>query len=286
MPKLDMILELLRADLTAPKTLLKQVIQEINDRHSHSEAQLPEFFGTVFGTLEDYQIDLLFSPQFTPADHNRLRYIPFLNDKSLSQQDISTIKNDLLEKNLSVVFVTPDEALEIPVTLHEVFIDRYVDLLKLDAALPASAYDDIQALVPEASRAEVNLVARDAIWQNVNRYDILKAFLLLFKANNSFSTVKASYLTNFVRTYRPESLNDVDRQLTALIDSCKKDRDQAEGRGFMDEGLKALNSDNEIPHHSVEEIRAHYQHLIDVAETLQQDLAKSSQINPSTLSAV
>jgi len=286
MPKIDMILELLSTDLTAPKTLLKQVLQEINDRHAHSETQLPEFFATLFPTLEEYQIDLLFSPQFTPAEHNRLRYIPFLNEKSLSQQEIASIKNELVSANLSVLFTTPDAALEISVPLHEVFIDRFVNLLKLDAPLPESAYADIQALVPEASRSEINLIARDSIWQSGNRYDILKAFLLLFKANNSFSTLKASYLANFVHTYRPDNLNDVDRQLEALIASCKKDKDQAEGRGFMDEGLKALNSDNEIPQHSVEEIRAHYQHLIDLAEALQQDLAKASQVNPSELSTV
>jgi len=286
MPKIDMILELLRADLTAPKTLLKQVIQEINDRHGHSEAQLPEFFATVYTTLEEYQVDLLFSPQFTPAEHNRLRYIPFLNDKALSEQEIATIKSDLLSESLALSFITPDEGMDISVPLHEVFIDRFVNLLKLDAPLPESAHDDIQALVPEASRSEINLIARDSIWQSGNRYDILKAFLLLFKANNSFSTLKASYLTNFVHTYRPDNLNDVDRQLEALIASCKKDRDQAEGRGFMDEGLKALNSDNEIPQHSVAEIRAHYQHLIDLAEALQQDLAKASQVNPNELSTV
>ena len=139
MPKFDMILELLRADLTAPKTLLKQVIQEINDRHGHSEAQLPEFFATVYTTLEEYQVDLLFSPQFTPAKHNRLRYIPFLNDKALSQQEIASIKSDLLSESLSLPFVTPDEGVEISVPLHEVFIDRFVNLLKLDASLPESA---------------------------------------------------------------------------------------------------------------------------------------------------
>jgi hypothetical protein len=276
MPKLDMILELLRADLSAPKTLLRQVIEAINDQYAYPQSRLPLFFSEKFPQLEDYQIDLLFSPQYTPAEHNRLEYIPFLGGGVLSEQSIATLKRQLIEDELSVLLRTPDDEIEARVTVHEVFIERYVGLLKLDQPLPDSAYEDIQALVPETSRNEVNLIARDVVWQARGRYDILKAFLALFHTNKNFSTVKVSYLSNFVRTYRPEDLNDVARQLDALVSSCKKDRDQAEGRGFHDAGLKALNSDNPLPNHNVEEIRAHYQHLIDVAEALQQDLATSS----------
>jgi hypothetical protein len=286
MPKLDMILELLRTDLSAPKVLIKQVIDEINDRHAFTEDRLADFFAQKFPTLEDYQVDLLFSPQYTPSEHNRLDYIPFIGADALTEDDVKSIKRQLTDEKLSVRFSTPDEGVEATVTVHEVFIDRYVDLLKLDQPLPESAYQDIQAMVPEASRNEVNLVARDAVWQPRGRYDILKAFLALFHANKNFSTVKVSYLSNFVRTYRPEDLNDVARQLDALVASCKKDRDQAEGRGFMDEGLKALNSDNPIPQHTVQEIRDHYQQMIDVAEALQQDLASSPKFVAPSLSVV
>ena len=151
MPKQDMILELLRTDLTAPKILIKQVIDEINDRHGYSEDRLPEFFAEKFSTLEDYQVDLLFSPQYTPAEHNRLDYIPFIGGETLTQEDVKSIKRQLTEEKLPVMFCTPDDGIEVPATVHEVFIDRYVDLLKLDQPLPESAYQDIQAMVPEAS---------------------------------------------------------------------------------------------------------------------------------------
>lgn len=280
MPHLDLILEVLRADLTAPRILLAQVLDEIGDRYGYPETRLPLFFTEKMPQLEDYEVDLLFSPQYTPAEHNRLEYIPLLGAAALSPAEVARLKRDLNEEALTVLLRTPDERVEVVVPLHEMFIERYVNLLKLDQPLPAGLYDEIARYVPEASRNEINLLARESIWREEGRTRILVAFLRLCAARNTFSTLKISFLANFVRTYRPVGLEDLPRQLESLIRSCRADMETVDTRGFHDEQLKALNAGNRLVEPNAGDVRAHYLEMIDMAERLQEDYRHLDAIAP------
>jgi hypothetical protein len=280
MPHLDLILEVLRVDLTAPRILLAQVLDEIADRHGYPENRLPLFFTEKLPQLEDYEVDLLFSPQYTPAEHNRLEYIPLLGPSALTPAEVTRLKRDLNDEGLTVLLRTPDERIEVAVPVHEMFIERYVNLLKLDQPLPEGVYDEIARHVPEASRNEVNLLARESVWREPGRTRILIAFLRLGEARNTFSTLKLSFLANFVRTYRPSGLEDLPRQLESLIRSCEADMDTVEARGFHDEQLKALNAGNRLVEPNADDVRAHYREMIAMARQLQEDYRHLEAIAP------
>jgi hypothetical protein len=272
----DMIFEVLKADLVAPRTLLTQVLNEINDRYTYPQERLPAFFSEKFPQLEDYEVDLLFSPQYTPAEHHRLEYIPILGGAALTENAVKQLRQQLAEEKLTTVFCTEDAAVEVNVPVHEVFIDRYVNLLKLDNALPDGLYEAINRLVPTASRNEANLLARDVIWHDPIRVKILLAFLDVFQQRSNFSTVKLNFLTNFIRTYRPTAFDDLPRQFESLIESCRKDMENVDARGFHDEYLKALNTDNNLVEPNANDIWAHYREMMKLAEELKEDFAHYS----------
>lgn len=283
MSQTDLVYELLRTDLTAQRTLLDQVANAISSQFGISTTEFETFFQEKFPTLEDYEVDLLFSPQYTPAEHNRLEYIPMLGDKALSAEDITLLKRRLSDEKLATTLLTADGQCTASVPVHDVFIDRYVKLLKLDQPLPEAIANAIRTDVPEVSRNELNLLGRDDIWRSQNRQDILLAFLKVFAAENRFSTLKASFLTNFVRTYRPNSLLDIKRQLETLIESCRSDMEKVSGRGFQDEYLRSLHG-REAKNTAVEQdVWAHYKHMMEMAEELIADYEKIAHIAPEFL---
>jgi hypothetical protein len=196
---------------------------------------------------------------------------------------VALLKRDLADAQLETRFKVLEQGDEIPVPVHEVFIDRYVNLLRLDRPLPPALYEAILAYVPEASHNEVNLLAREDIWQQEARQSILLAFLTVFKHRQNFSTLKVSFLTNFVRTYRPAHVLELDRQFESLIESCKVDMENVQGRGFHDEYLKAMNVGNNLTATTERGIWEHYQHMMDLATQLKEDFQVLPEAAPDIL---
>lgn len=280
MSQMDLVYGLIRADMEAPRILLEQVVNAICSQHSLTTTEFETFFLEKYPTLEDYEVDLLFSPQYTPAEHNRLKYIPLLGNKALTAEEVAALKRRLVNDQLTVEFSTDDGQFKASVPVHEVFIERYVSLLKLDQPLPAALGEAIARWVPESSRNELNLLARDEAWRSETRQEILLAFLQVFQARNTFSTIKASFLTSFVRTYRPASLLDMERQLDSLIQSCKADMDSVSGRGFQDEYLRSLHGRNPRNKAEEQDVWAHYKHMMEMAEQLKVDYLQIADVAP------
>lgn len=281
MPNVDVIFTMLRNDLSAPRTLLAQVINYISDRYGYAATELDRFFTEKYPTLEDYEVDLAFSPQYTPAEHNRLEYIPVLGGGHLSPSAIALLKRRLADEKLEAVFSPPDNTeIRIYAPVHETFIERYVNLLGLDQRLPEVLYTEILASVPTDSHHEVNLLGREEVWRSEHRQWLLIGFLRTLRTNNRFSTLKISFLTNFMRTYRPTGLPDLLRQLESLIESCQVDMENVEGRGFHDEYLKALNVGNVLTRSSEQDIWAHYRHMMDLAAQLKEDALQIDEAAP------
>jgi hypothetical protein len=283
MSSTELIFEMLKRDLSAPRVLLEQVTHYISDQYGYPPQELPRFFQEKFPTLEDYEVDLTFSPQYTPLDYSRLEYIPLLGAGHLSVSELALLKRQLADAHLQTAFKALEYGGDIPAPVHEVCIDRYVNLLRLDHKLPPALYQAILDTVPEESHNEVNLLAREEIWQNDARQAILLAFLKAFRHRRAFSTVKVSFLTNFVRTYRPAHLLEVARQLESLIESCKTDMENVQGRGFHDEYLKAMNVGNKLTATSERDVWEHYHHMMDLAAQLQEDFQALPQAAPDLL---
>src|SRR5262249_8665546 len=120
-------------------------------------------------------------------------------------------------------------------------------------------------------------------WKTDVRQDILLAFLQAFDTRKTFSTLKASFLTHFVKTYRPASLLDIERQLESLIKSCQADMENVSGRGFQDEYLRSLHGRAPNNQQDERDAWAHYKHMMDMAEQLKDDFKAIPELAPEML---
>lgn len=271
MPQTERIFEALHADLSAPQVLLSQVVSYINDHYELTGSDVARFFQETLPTLEDYEVDLAFSPQYTPTEENRLAYVPLLGGEHVAADTLQRLKQRLVDAGIQVAMSTPDGLVAVQVPLHEMFVARYVDRLGLDRALPARVYADICDYVPVEAQPEVNLLARADAWSKEARQDVLMAFLRTFAGRSSFTLDKVRFLTQFVRTYRTESLCDVPRQLEALVESCRRDMDNVGGRGFHDEYLRSLHEHERLNRSEEGDVWEHYRQMMAMAQLVQDD---------------
>jgi hypothetical protein len=282
----EAIYQLLVEDLTRLHPMPQQVASDLNDKHNAASGQsLEAFMRDTLPTLDDVALDLLFSPMFTPSNEERVRYMAVIGEHTLDGETIHRLCERVTEANLSMPVSAPSgETANMPI--QQVSIDRYVPRLNLDKPLPEKLAHAIfhQNLVPDASRPLANLLFRDALWQSEERQSWALAFLNVFAERQNFSDEKLNFLTDFIRTYRPNALSDLPRQLEHLIKSCEKDTETLPERVFHDQELKeaALETENMIPRQGERDrVEAFYNHQIRNAKAILDDLQAMPQQQPS-----
>ncbi len=276
---LQPIYDRLKADLVAVRRLPEQVVSEITDRHNVTPEDLPAFFDTTFPTLEDYQVDLILSPVYTPTQDNKLSFASLLREAFISTEQVSEWTKQLESEALVATLQAPN-GLEIKLPLHEVSIDRYVRLLGLDRPISADVHIAIEEDTPAEDYMRLNWLAREGVWSGSERGNMLVAFLKVFKVRKTYSAAKVEFLTDFLRTYRPSGLFDLARQFDSLIASCESDLEGLAGRAFHDPQLKGTYSDSELAHYQTDKVRQHYQSMITMAQELKEDYHQLAQIVP------
>ncbi len=270
---MEALLTQLRSDLTRPRELSAQVVHTIADRFEVTSDTLSTFFEQTVPTLDDQDLDLTFSPLFTPTSRERATYMALLKDTHLTSQDvqalITTLEGEKLTGNL---IMANGQTFDLPLTW--VTLARFVERLYLNKPLPTGMLALIDSTVPEADRPWVNVLAREAVWKEPARQTILRAFLTIFAETDRYNLGKVEYLTNFVRTYRPAQLADVPRQLDSLIRSCESDLNRSEERGFHDHVLKekyTLREERARDLSHEEHVRLSYLQMMDMANHLKAD---------------
>ncbi len=225
-------------ELAAERMLTKQVLDHLMSHHEVTPETLGAYFKRIRETttvemdgIEDYEIDLTFSPLFTPRLNDRAKYSQFLDTVEVKHEDIEAIINAVLKKKLQTCFRDHDDTYCMP--LHEVLVRRYVRLLNLATPLSQKVKQVIENTVPESARDIAKALARDPVWLPEHRQDFLIAFLKVFKERGNFSVDKLDYLTDFVRTYRPVAILDMEPMLNNLIEACNEDVHKIEGGHYL-----------------------------------------------------
>ncbi|MEB3286541.1 MAG: hypothetical protein VKJ04_03450 [Vampirovibrionales bacterium] len=257
----------IREDLTHPRFLIEQVVSEISARHEYPIDRLGEFFNDKYAKLEDYEVDLVFSPLFTPNWEDQLRYAKLLGPAHLSVQDLKALVAKLENESLNATFQT--QAAEVwRVPLHPVNLDRYVNRLMIDKPLSDFLQTSIEAHVPKDDQHAIYLLAKNPVWEGKPREVLLDQYLQAFSKNKSYTLDKVRFLTDFVRTYRPGTQADLLRQLKSLAKSCEADLNNVADQSFYDQQFKELYSDSERAHFKNLDVQNHYNYMMEMAEAL------------------
>src|SRR5262249_47337201 len=156
--QMSSLLETLAVELERPRELTSQVLNHICGTYGIDREAAGSFLTEELPRLEDYEIDLILSPLFTPKLNDQAVFAQLLGESSMRREDCRLLPQQLIDRATRAQFVTSDGQVQ-PVVLRAVTIDRYVHRLRLEGAIPASLLVLIDQ-TPAADRATLKAIAR------------------------------------------------------------------------------------------------------------------------------
>jgi hypothetical protein len=200
------LLELLAAELEKPRPLPPQVIKHLAGTYGVSRDGVSGFLVHELPKLEDYEVDLVLSPVFTPTLQEQAVVAGHLGSESVPEGRWPELIAALARRPTRAQLLGEDAA-AVEVTLREVTLERYVHRLRLQGTIPPALFIRIASLEPAEDRALLQAIARRAVWGAASRMEILSGFLA--GAAPAARAGDAAMLLNLVETYEPADTAEV-----------------------------------------------------------------------------
>lgn len=143
----DRIREVLLDVLSRPRSLRQQTLRHLEDHVEGGEEDLRRFLATAARELEDYEVEILFAPVFTPTPQEQIEVGEPLARHRPARATVEAIIDELRRTVTTCQIALPGGGTA-PLAVHEVLIDRYVTLLRLDAAPELEVVDSLRETLP------------------------------------------------------------------------------------------------------------------------------------------
>ena len=206
------LLETLAAQLARPREITPQVLEHLSGTYGLNREGLGDFLTAALPKLEDYEIDLILSPLFTPALKDQAVVAGLLGRESVPTTAWPGLVEQLASRPVHAQLVTEDQQ-QHSVLLRGVSIERWVYRLRLEAEVPESLFKLVAELPVGSDRSKLLAIARRAVWDTQARQEILRRYLTLAPGADAYRLEDAVELLKLVETYQPANLTE----LLALI---------------------------------------------------------------------
>ena len=140
--------------LRSPRVLKNQTLRHLEEELGHleekpdpGEVELPEFLRRAAGELEDYRLEIIFGPVFTPSFEEQVEVAEALTRHRPTPAEVDAIVAGLAASLQSCPIVLPEGGTA-SLTLHEVLLERFVKLLNLESAPDPDIADLVRQAVP------------------------------------------------------------------------------------------------------------------------------------------
>src|SRR5881397_3314744 len=177
MTDMTMLLEKLAAELERPRTLSARVTNYIVQTYGIDNDAVGRFLVDESVRLEDYEIDLILSPVFTPKLADQAVFAEILGPAPVPRDEWPALVQQLAQRPTRAQLMTLEGKAH-PVRLREVTIERYVHRLRLEAKIPNPIFNLLERCTVMEDRPLLKAVARRSIWDDVGRRGILDRFLM------------------------------------------------------------------------------------------------------------
>jgi hypothetical protein len=147
----DQLKTRLAAMLARPRALKPQTERQITSYLAEHSSTLPAFLLCAADVLEDYEVDIVFGPLFTPTLDERAEISELLVRWQPSGEQLEKLVRELRAELEHLTILLPDGT-EAKLTLHEVMIERFVRLLRLDCQPDNKSAESLQDTLPPALR--------------------------------------------------------------------------------------------------------------------------------------
>ncbi|MBF0455719.1 MAG: hypothetical protein HQL72_12990 [Magnetococcales bacterium] len=217
--------------------------------------------------LEEYELELLLSPLFTPTDDDRAACESALPPEGIDTDAVCHLQKQLCRANLScqVMYGVDVGSLMIP----NIVVERFVRLLGLSSPVEKGVAELLESVVAVDDRHRAFSLARRPVWRNSQNSRVLAVCLEKMAQKKSFSAEKMDFLTSFVRTYRPKEPESLVDRLNNMVEAYNRDKDHP----VYNRNLAKKQENSLMPLSCNKEVRAA---RISMADALLADFAMAS----------
>ena len=235
------LLEALAAELERPRNVTAQVVNHLVGTYGLTYDGIGEFLKTELPKLEDYEVDLLLSPVFTPTLRDQAVFAEFLGRDSIPSNEWPGLIEQLRTRPTRARFITSDGQTH-SVPLRDVTLERFVHRLRLDAKIPEALFNLVNQLPPTADRPLLKAVARRAIWESENRRNIFVHYLTASAGGGTYRLDDVLELLKLVETYQPADLRDLLARIPYWQQVLRQEiNDAASPKPFFNERVQEMH---------------------------------------------
>ena len=195
------------AELERPRELSARVLSYIGGNYNVEHDAVGTFLVDQLSNLEDYEIDLILSPAFTPKLTDQAVFAELLGSAPAGREQWPELIKQLAARPVTAKLVTQDGVAH-PVKLREVTIERYVHRLRLEAKIPQSVFGLLEKL-PQADRPMLKAIARRNVWESPDTAAILETYLRAVIDRGSYTLADAIALLELLESRKPGSLAEL-----------------------------------------------------------------------------
>lgn len=232
------LLETIAAALARPRELTAQVGKHLNDAHDVAREGAGAFLTAELPKLEDYEVELILAPLFTPTLNDQVAVAELLSNVSIPAAQWPDLVRQLVARPTCAQLRTADGVAH-QVPLREVVVERFVHRLRLDGTISEDVFRLIGSLPQAGDRALVKAVARRAIWENPGRREILSRYLEAI--GDSFRAEDAAALLKLVETYEPANMTELVAQIPHWQQVLRQEINDAGAKPFFNERVEELH---------------------------------------------
>lgn len=235
------LLEVLVAELERPREITAQVANHLIGTYGVSRDGIGALLVNEMPGLEDYEVDLILSPLFTPTLRDQAVIGGLLGRESVSRAEWPALVRQLATRPTRAQLVADDGQI-FAAPLREVTIERYVYRLRLDGTIAGPLFELISHRPPAADRPMLQAIARRAVWEQAGRRQILTSYLGAAAGSEAYRLDDAVELLKLAETYEPANTADLQAHIPHWQRVLRQEINDASGpKPFFNERVQELH---------------------------------------------
>jgi hypothetical protein len=256
-------------ELEKNRPLLNQVVDHVASRHDKSRDELGTFLEEGIADLEEFEIDLLFSAQFTPTLADQAAFSETIDQEQLDREQWDSLI-EALTKRPTVASLETEDGQRHSIQLIDVTIERFVTRLNLDTEIPEPLRDMLDNLPPETDRALLKAIARRPVFRDAGRRELLFRFVLQTTSEDSYCAQDAVDFMDLVEAYKPTDAADMLARIPNWLEILENEVTAAsQPKPFFADRVQELHGGGRDQRRSDESLIDRKQRNIDFLKRLQ-----------------
>ena len=237
---MNKLLDTFAAELERPRELSPRVLNYIGGNYEIEHDAIGTFLVEELPKLEDYEIDLILSPVFTPRLADQAIFAQLLGRESVERERWPDLIQQLVSRPVHAQLVTLDQKAH-SVQLREVTIERYVHRLRLEATIPETVFELIKQL-PSADGPQLKAIARRGAWETAGAMDILERYLRAVKDQGRYTLDDTFALLELMEGRKPANLTELVTDIPRWLDALRHQIEVAAGpKPFFSQDIERMH---------------------------------------------